>query len=226
MIVLDRIPVNINFQTMCRKMKFPRESEFAGDLEILTKEAQSKVSPKALYTVSFVELIDKSTIKIDGVQFYSKVLRKNLEKTKRVFPFVVTCGKELDELECGKDYFLRQYWIDVIKEMVLDAGIDFLKSHLLKKYELIKLYSMSPGSGAENIWPIEQQKELFSLFGDVEKLIGVRLTDSCLMIPNKSVSGFYFAGGIDFISCKLCERENCRGRKAPFDINLKNTIER
>ncbi|MBC8461851.1 MAG: hypothetical protein H8D67_28105 [Deltaproteobacteria bacterium] len=35
---------------------------------------------------------------------------------------------------------------------------------------------------------IEQQKELFSIFGNVEDLIGVKLTDSYLMIPNKSVS--------------------------------------
>ena len=49
---------------------------------------------------------------------------------------------------------------------------------------------MSPGASEKYVWPIEQQKELFSLFEYVEKLIGVKLTDSYLMIPNKSVSGF------------------------------------
>jgi hypothetical protein len=83
---------------------------------------------------------------------------------------------------------------------------------------------MNPGSGDANVWPIEQQKELFSLFGDVENLIGVRLTDSFLMVPNKSVSGICFPTEINFQSCQLCHRMNCNGRKAPFDRKLWESV--
>ena len=67
------------------------------------------------------------------------------------------------------------------------------------------------------VWPIEQQGELLSLFGDVKKLIGVELTDSFLMIPKKSISGVIFPTEIDFRSCQVCHRENCPSRSAPFD---------
>jgi len=83
---------------------------------------------------------------------------------------------------------------------------------------------MSPGSGAEGVWHIEQQKQLFSLFGNVEDLIGVKLADSYLMIPNKSLSGICFSEGIEYITCQLCPRENCPGRKAPFNENLNEML--
>ena len=70
------------------------------------------------------------------------------------------------------------------------------------------------------MWPIEQQRELFALLGDVEGLIGVRLTASFLMVPTKSVSGLRFASAAEFYSCQLCRREKCPGRRAPFDRAL------
>jgi len=77
---------------------------------------------------------------------------------------------------------------------------------------------MNPGSLES--WPITQQKELFSLFGNVEELIGVKLTDSCVMFPLKSVSGIYFPTEINFESCQLCPREKCIGRRTPYDPEL------
>ncbi|MFQ5997134.1 MAG: vitamin B12 dependent-methionine synthase activation domain-containing protein [Dehalococcoidales bacterium] len=82
---------------------------------------------------------------------------------------------------------------------------------------------MSPGSGAADVWPLQQQKELFSLFGGrakVEELIGVRLTDKYLMIPIKSVSGIFFPTQTEFTTCQLCPREACIRRRAPHDPEL------
>ena len=73
---------------------------------------------------------------------------------------------------------------------------------------------MSPGSLED--WPITEQTKLFSIFGDTERLIGVRLTDSMLMVPRKSISGILFPSEEGFTSCQLCDRERCPGRKAPY----------
>ncbi len=77
--------------------------------------------------------------------------------------------------------------------------------------------TMDPGSGDADLWPIEQQKELFSVLGDVEARIGVRLTDSMLMVPTMSVSGIVFPTEAEFASCQVCHREGCPRRTAPFD---------
>ena len=94
-----------------------------------------------------------------------------------------------------------------------------------RKYKLGKTATISPGSGDVTVWPIEQQRELFALFVDVENLVGVRLTESFLMTPNKSVSGIRFPTEIDFQSCQLCHRENCPGRRAPFDKKLWESVQ-
>jgi hypothetical protein len=107
--------------------------------------------------------------------------------------------------------------VDTIKEMALGASTSYLRNHLKEKYLLGRLSSMNPGAGDVATWPIEQQQLLFSVFGNVEELIGVRLTDTHLMIPNKSVSGLFFPTEVPFESCMVCQRKNCPGRRAHYD---------
>jgi hypothetical protein len=104
--------------------------------------------------------------------------------------------------------------------MALGSAMAFLSAHVREAHALPHLSSMSPGSGDRRVWPIEQQKELFSVFGNVRELIGVTLTDTFLMLPNKSVSGLYYPAEVDFTACQLCRRENCPGRRAAFDAHL------
>jgi len=77
---------------------------------------------------------------------------------------------------------------------------------------------MSPGSLKD--WAIEEQRPLFSILGDVEVSIDVRLNENLVMIPNKSLSGIYFPTEIPFYSCQLCPRKDCPARKASYDEKL------
>ena len=179
-----------------------------------------------MYRVSYVEDRGEDSVTIDCVTFTSRVLRVNLDKVERVFPFIATCGKEIDEIDLASGDFIKQFWIDTIKEIALVFICRYLNEHLNRRYALRKTSSMSPGSGDIDIWPIEQQRGLFSLFGNAYELIGVELTDSFLMIPNKSVSGIRFPTEIDFRSCQVCHRENCTSRSSPFDRILWETYRR
>jgi hypothetical protein len=67
---------------------------------------------------------------------------------------------------------------------------------------------------------LREQRKLFRILGDTEAMIGVRLTQSCLMIPSKSVSGVRFATETSFESCQLCPRDRCPGRRARYDPEL------
>ena len=64
------------------------------------------------------------------------------------------------------------------------------------------------------------ERQLFELLGNPKDTVGVRLTQSCLMVPNKSVSGIRFPIEESFETCQLCPREGCPGRKAPYDSGL------
>jgi hypothetical protein len=98
--------------------------------------------------------------------------------------------------------------------MAIEEAAARLTERIEGLYGTGPLSPLSPGS-LEG-WPITEQPKLFSIFGDTERLIGVRLTDSMLMIPRKSISGLLFRSEEGFMACQLCARERCPSRKAPF----------
>jgi len=218
--VLNDIAVQFDMDTLLARLHIDKESEDAKDIQHLIDHVAPVVKPKAVYEVSYIQYKGCDTVNVGGATFTSHVLRVNLGKIERVFPYIVTCGRELEKTVAATDDFMRRFWLDTIKEIVLEAGRKYLINYLKRRYALGQMSSMSPGAGSQDLWPIEQQKQLFSIFGNVEDLIGVRLTDSFLMIPNKSLSGIYFPTEIKFESCQLCPRKECPSRRAPYDKNL------
>jgi len=217
---LAHIPVELDTPTLLRRAGVDPNGEDAAEFTALVQETLRVARPKALYRESFVDGRSDEGVIIDGVPFTSRTLRTNLAEVQRVFPFVATCGRELDQIPREADDFLKQFWLDVIKGAVLGLARDFLTEHLTRRYALGKTATMGPGSGDATVWPIEQQAPLFRLLGDVRERIGVELTDTHLMIPNKTVSGVRFPTEIDFRTCQLCHREVCPSRAAPFAAEL------
>lgn len=189
----------------------------AREFEELADRVTEVGAPMALYRECFVEDRGEDTVVIDGVTFTSRALRRNLDTVGRVFAFVATCGRPTEALEFPREDFVKNFWLDTMKGALLGSAVKALNEHLVARYRLDRTASMSPGSGDATVWPIEQQKPLFALLGDVQEAIGVQLTDSCLMVPNKSVSGVRFATEKSFATCQVCHREACPSRRAPFD---------
>jgi hypothetical protein len=217
-VVLDDIPFRIDLGLLMKKLHVREGHTYTDDVKRLADEAQAIARPKALYKVAYIESRDDKAVVIDGITMNSRVLRVNLEQAHRVFPYVVTCGMELQEWADSIDDVLRRYWAETINEMALRVAIQVLDKHLAERYRPGRTSAMSPGSLGE--WPIQAQRPLFALLGDPKEAIGVRLTDSLLMIPTKSVSGIRFPTEESFESCQLCPRENCLGRRAPYDKDL------
>ncbi len=219
--VLDNIPVKLELEEVLKLLQLRnRNRNIEAIVEELIEMAQSIAKPKAVYKVSYVNDRDGDTMTIDGVKFTSRVLRINLDQVERVFPYIATCGTEFEEIAVPSNDVMKSFCFEEIKIMVVRLAVNYLSNHLTEHYALGKMSRMSPGSGSLESWPIAQQKELFSLFGDVEELIGVKLTDSCVMFPLKSVSGIYFPTEIKFESCQLCLREKCIGRRVSYDPEL------
>jgi len=221
---ITNIPFELDFKSLAKTAHLSIGTDDAKEFEGVVNEARHIAKPKALYKECFIMAKGESTVTIDNVTFTSRVLRMNLDKVERVFAYVATCGNEVDRIEIPSDNYLKKFWLDTIKAALLGFSIGYLNKLLDRRYKLDKTSHMNPGSGDANVWPIKQQRELFSLFGDVDNLIGVSLTAESLMIPNKSVSGICFSTEISFQSCQLCHREKCSGRKAPFDRKLWESV--
>jgi len=223
--ILADIPFALDPPTLLRRAHLAPDSDDAADFARLLRRATEVGRPKAGYREAFIDAKGDATVTIAGITFRSRMLRDNLERAERVFPFLITCGREMDTAAPPAEDFLHTFWWDLLKGELLSAARHHLAAHLDRCYLLPKTATMSPGSGDASVWPIEQQRELFALLGEVPQQIGVELTDSFLMIPNKTVSGIRFATESDFRSCQVCQRPVCPNRVAGFDQALWDSIQ-
>jgi hypothetical protein len=215
--ILENIPLTIDEVEVRRRLHLKREAELK-QLEQLVDVARSCLHPKGLYKVCYIEQKIEDAVMIDGRRFSSKVLRKNLDSVERIFPYVVTIGKAFDETLTACTDILEKFFLDTIGNVALHSVRKHLTNHLQSSYAIGKVAFMNPGSLAD--WPIETQKPLFDLLGDVNGAIGVKLTKSLLMLPTKSLSGILFPTEVTFYSCQLCPRERCESRKAKYNETM------
>ena len=174
--------------------------------------------PKGMYKVSCVGAREQDWVEIDGLRFTSRVLSKCLENIGTVFPYVITCGKELEDVPITRQDHLRYYCLDIIKMNVLFQGMAYFMNYIKEKYALPEITHLHPGEFSD--LPIEMQVPLFSLFHDTEKAIGAKLTPNKTIYPVKSGSGILFSNGSSFESCQLCLQAKCPGRHAAYNPKL------
>jgi len=188
-----------------------------GVVSQVVAKAMTAMEPKVAFEIGYVEKIGDDSVVINALNFHSRVLCQNLNGVGRVFPYVLTLGPAFDELIDNEEDLLDQYLLDQLGNIALRKSRKKFEHHLQNRFALKKMSFMSPGSLED--WPIQEQQQLFSLLGSIKSELRVRLTDSFLMVPRKSLSGIYFPSEVSFLSCQLCPRERCDGRKAKYDKN-------
>jgi hypothetical protein len=193
----------------------PRQSEM---IKEIAETALKMARPLGLYKTAHVKNMGDDKVDLDGVIFNSKVLNKLFAGSDMVIPFIVTEGKELDEFPLAHGDMMKQFYLDTIKTIITANAVQYLRLYVQKKYNLPQNALMNPGEIED--WHISEQKPLFSLFGDVEKQIGVKLTGGGVMRPIKSRSGIIFPNDKGFETCQLCLQARCPGRRCKFEPEL------
>ena len=159
-----------------------------------------------------------TSIEIDGKFFHTGgKIAEYLCDAEYFVVYIATAGagfeeyrKELDE----SDDFVRAFMADMIGSAIAEKiGIRAYKDiEAEQSASGMKLsFSYSPGQCG---WPVSDQKTLFSLFPSAP--CGVILTDSCLMLPVKSVSSVAGVGRNlrkRQSSCAMCTLEGCFRKK-------------
>ena len=216
--ILDQIQFRIRPDYIAKHVGIKKENPYFQILENMAHEAEKIARPKGLYKTAFIEKKGDDKVIIDQVKFTSRVLKVNLENIHRVFPFVATCGNELNQWSQSFTGIFESFVADVLKTIALQSAVKAVDAHIGIHYGSSKVSRMSPGSIGD--WPITEQQLLFKLLGDVNRDIGLKLLDSLMMNPVQSVSGIIFPTETKFESCQLCSRQNCPGRRAAYDKNL------
>ncbi len=158
---------------------------------------------------------NRNHLSVEGAEFsLGGIIGSYIEGLEEVCVFVTTAGCEyeayLHGIRASGDIF-KEYVADSVGSVIAEACVSLIDRELDSDTERKHTLPYSPGYCG---WNIREQKTLFSLFP--ERPCGVVLSDSCLMSPIKSVSGF-FGIGTDLkpqpYRCDICRNKNCYKRK-------------
>lgn len=153
-------------------------------------------------------------IQINNQSFHpGKIVTTQLSKSEKIAVFVCTAGHEIMDysrkISIDRDPLLG-YIYDVIGSVVVEKAADKMENKLQESllYKNLNLSDrFSPGYCD---WLVAEQKQLFDLLPP--NFCQVSLSDSCLMSPIKSVSGFIGIGSVlkqSGYQCNWCDDENC-----------------
>jgi hypothetical protein len=172
------------------------------------------------YNIRDVESVEDNRVHIgDSITLESKVIAKLLERCQKVAVFTLTIGNYLEEMVA----YLAENGL-VLQATVLDAiGSGAAEKLAVYVEDRIKQIAHTEGlvisrrfSPGYCDWEVSQQKMVFqAMNGDTA---GIRLTESSLMIPRKSVSGIIGIGPADnniedYNPCCTCNKKDCPGRR-------------
>ena len=204
------------FRTLHMEAETEENAEDVAAVRRMLTEALAVARPKAVYRLALVTERGSDYVLADGVRLTSALVSRNLEHTRRIVPYVATCGVEAEQWSAAYDSDpLEQFWADTIKLMLLTAvRTEMLQAIRRDYFPQRDLSNMRPGS--ISAWPLSQQEALFRMMGDVAGTVGVTLTASSLMLPSKSISGFYFSAEEHFETCRYCPLLHCPSRQEAY----------
>ncbi len=217
MVVLDDISIKVDVEKISKEFG-KRKMEYIDKINEFAKEAELIAKPKGVIKESYIQSKGEDFIVVEGQKFTSKVLRTNVDKIHRIFPFIATCGKEIEEWSHKFDDILDIYIVDKIMDLICRQIGKEVNDYVNENYNLKNISQMNPGSISD--WSITEQEKLFKVLGDGSKIIDVELTSSCLMKPAKTVSGIMFSSEVKYYNCELCPKQNCPDRKARYNKEL------
>lgn len=150
------------------------------------------ISIKALVKSFEGVVVEKDQLSLEGLNFKSIAFEKiNPITVKRVYMYGIT----LSDITLEWEDFLETFYADAWGVAYIDAGRRLLETHLFKQCKEAWIgesiyFSDSFGPGFYGM-DVTENKKIFQVL-DGSK-IGVVLNESCMMIPEKSCSGIYFA---------------------------------
>jgi len=173
----------------------------------ITAEALSITRIRYLFEIFDAELLSDTAISIGGVTFSTgKTITPFLKGMTSAAVFVSTAGQEFDQyirqLKAEGDIF-REYIADAVGTVIAETAV----SHFVSEIKGSCSIPYTPGYCS---WDVSEQQLLFSLLP--KNPCGVILSDTSLMSPIKSVSGFVAIGENivpQKMRCNICPNTRC-----------------
>mgnify|MGYP004449207621 CR=1 FL=1 len=193
------------------------------EVQKMLQEIRMFLEPELCFFIGKGELDEvNNTLQSSGkTMSVGKIITRQLRQSSIFAFFVCTAGKAFQDYQerlKAEGDVVREFTANAIGSVLAEKTADTMERELenfldgFKDKQLHHTNRFSPGYCG---WHVREQKLLFSTFPLAEPC-GVKLTDSCLMLPIKSVSGVIGIGEnvrkLEY-TCGLCDYANCYKRR-------------
>lgn len=158
--------------------------------------------------------INKSTVIIGANAFEvgESIIKKYINST-HIAIFTCTAGnlvsRRIQELN-SQGLILEAYLVDLLGSVIVEKAMDKMQGIIEEECALKGLNITNRYSPGYMDWNVMEQRKLFDLLPD--NFCGIQLSESCLMNPVKSISGFIGVGEkvrFQKHACHSCNSTNC-----------------
>ncbi|MFC2035492.1 vitamin B12 dependent-methionine synthase activation domain-containing protein [Chloroflexota bacterium] len=216
--------IDIDSQQVLHSIGYDIDSEpstrLASLLDEYLENTYHLLAPSYSGVIRDIKSIDGCHVVIEGaITFESKVIVQLLEQCHKVAIFLVTIGNHLEETtsQLAEDGLVVQATVlDAIGSVAVESVADFVQERVGEVAHAQGLCMSQRFSPGYCDWNIGQQREIFrAVNGDSA---GVHLTEGCLMLPQKSISGIigigpYGSNVENYSPCRTCDKLNCLGKR-------------
>lgn len=162
---------------------------------------------------------EKEELSVCGTSFsIGKIIARQLRGSESFAFFAATAGVEFEMFQHvlqQEGDMVKIYIADALGSIIAEKAADCMEEvldEIIRSKGWKHTNRFSPGYCG---WHVSEQQQLFPLF-PVAEPCGIKLTDSSLMLPIKSVSGIIGLGGrvrkMEY-TCGLCTYSQCYRRK-------------
>lgn len=191
--------------------------DIAECIKICLKKAESLCSPRAISVEKKILNLNPDSIEIEGrVTLSTKFISSYIKGADKIRFFLVTIGPDLEDKASrlmNEGEQLQGYMLDRIGSFAVESLAQCVEEGLRKSYGRDKRSVSLRFSPGYCDWAIEEQFKLEKII-DFSKA-GVRLTQSCMMVPKKSISGVVGIGAEGLFhantksQCSICDKKDC-----------------
>lgn len=186
-------------------------------VEKAIKLLSERCRPKNTSRVVGISVIGEGIRLGDGSIILSESLARVMSGCREMLVFGATLGAEADMLikRSSAENIAMGAVMQAAAAAYIEEYCDEIQSELNEEFSAQGKPlgdRFSPGYGD---CPLEYQRQIFAIL-DCPRRIGLTLTDSCIMIPSKSITAVIPIGGGcgRQLGCRCCEKTDCRYRRA------------
>ena len=183
-------------------------------IQEMLDELSHRLVPHYGYVLVDGNVPERGKLLLDNQLFNpGAIISHAMKGAEKYAVFTATIGEEFDNFSRqlkAEDDILRVFIADALGSVLAEATVALLMKQLEVMADKEGMHISNNYSPGYCDWFLAEQKQLFSFFP--EGSTGITLTDSCLMLPVKSVSGIV-ALGKDVkrreYGCNICKMVNC-----------------